>query len=55
MVVRDTDTVRKKNLPRGLLAQAHMQPTSSMASGEEKEMVYETSSSVFISRYAYRQ
>jgi hypothetical protein len=55
---RDKDTVRKRNLPRGPLAQARMQPTSSMASGdekEEKEMVCERASSVFISQYAYRQ
>lgn len=41
--------MRKINLPRGPLAQARMQPTSSMASGEEREMVCETASSVFIS------
>jgi hypothetical protein len=40
---------REGNLPRGPLAQARMQPTSSMTSGEEKEMVCETAPSVFIS------
>jgi len=38
---RDKDTVRERNLPRGPLAEAHMQPTSSMTSWEEKEMVCE--------------
>jgi hypothetical protein len=46
---RDKDTVRKRNLPRGPLAEARMQPISSTASGEEKEMVCERTSSVSIS------
>lgn len=47
--VRDKDTAMGRNLPRGPLAEARMQPISSMGSGEEKEMVYERASSVSIS------
>lgn len=39
--VRDKDTAMGRNLPRGPLAEARMQPISSMTSGEEKEMVCE--------------
>lgn len=39
----------EENLPRGPLVEVRMRPTSSMAFGEEKEMVCERASSVFIS------